>query len=109
MRAALLIICASALFAQPAVQEAAFSGASALDAEINRAIERQLIPGAVVLIGHGGAVVYRNAYGSKALVPKREPMAVDTIFDAASLTKVVATTSCVMKLFEEGKIRLNDP
>src|SRR5437763_12551896 len=67
MRAAILLVCASALFAQP-FQEVAFPGASALDAEINRAIERQLIPGAVVLIGHGGAVVYRNADGSKALV-----------------------------------------
>src|SRR5262249_33794289 len=47
-------------------------------------------------------------YGNRALVPKREPMTTDTVFDAASLTKVIATTSCVMKLFEEGKIRLND-
>jgi uncharacterized protein YbbC (DUF1343 family)/CubicO group peptidase (beta-lactamase class C family) len=104
MRTALLLACASAVFAQQP-----FSGAAALDAEINGAIERQLIPGAVVVIGHQGAIVYRNAYGSRALVPKREPMSVDTIFDAASLTKVVATTSCIMKLFEEGKIRLNDP
>ena len=35
-------------------------------------------------------------------------MTVDTIFDLASLTKVVATTSSLMKLFEEGKFRLND-
>src|SRR5450759_2578858 len=87
MRTALLLACASAVFAQQP-----FSGAAALDAEINGAIERQLIPGAVVVIGHQGAIVYRNAYGSRALVPKREPMSVDTIFDAASLTKVVATT-----------------
>src|ERR1700694_4030986 len=100
----LLLACASAVFAQQP-----FSGTAALDAEINRAIERQLIPGAVLVIGHQGAIVYRNAYGSRALVPKQEPMSVDTIFDAASLTKVVATTSCIMKLFEAGKIRLNDP
>ena len=36
-------------------------------------------------------------------------MTLDTIFDAASLTKVIATTSCLMKLFEQGKLRLNDP
>ena len=36
-------------------------------------------------------------------------MTIDTIFDAASLTKVVATTPCVMKLFEQGKLRIDDP
>ena len=71
--------------------------------------EDGLIPGAVLLVGHDGAVVYRKAYGERALIPKREPMTVDTIFDAASLTKVIATTPSVMKLFEQGKIRLNDP
>ena len=63
----------------------------------------------MLLIGHDGQVVYRKAYGERALIPKREPMTVDTIFDAASLTKVIATTSSMMKLFEQGKIRLNDP
>ncbi len=86
-----------------------FPGADAVDAEIERAIDKQLIPGAVLEIGHEGVAVYRKAYGSRALVPKKEPMTLDTIFDAASLTKVIATTSCLMKLFEEGKIRLNDP
>ncbi len=61
------------------------------------------------MIGHDGEVVYRKAYGERSLIPAREPMTVDTIFDAASLTKVVATTSSVMKLFEQGKIRLDDP
>ncbi len=68
-----------------------------------------MIPGAVVLIGHDGQMVYEKAYGSRALIPKREPMTLDTIFDAASLTKVIATTPSVMKLFEQGQIRLNDP
>ena len=102
--AALLTICLPVLAAQRP-----FPSAGALDNAINSAIERELIPGAVVLIGHRGTIVYRKAYGSRALVPKREPMTVDTIFDAASLTKVVATTSSIMKLFEQGRIRLNDP
>jgi uncharacterized protein YbbC (DUF1343 family)/CubicO group peptidase (beta-lactamase class C family) len=80
-----------------------------IDAILNDAVETDLIPGAVVLIGHHGQVVYRKAYGSKTLIPRREPMTVDTIFDAASLTKVIATTPSVMKLFEQGKIRLDDP
>jgi len=41
--------------------------------------------------------------------PSPEAMTEDTIFDLASLTKVVATTTSVMKLIEEGRIRLNDP
>lgn len=86
-----------------------FTGAAAVDQQINKAINDRLIPGAVLVIGHNNSVVYRKAYGEKALIPKREPMSIDTIFDAASLTKVVATTSSIMKLFEEGKIRLNDP
>jgi uncharacterized protein YbbC (DUF1343 family)/CubicO group peptidase (beta-lactamase class C family) len=80
-----------------------------LDTQINGAVQSGLIPGAVLIVGHDGQVTYRKAYGSRSLVPAREPMTVDTIFDLASLTKVVATTPSVMKLFEEGKLRLDDP
>jgi uncharacterized protein YbbC (DUF1343 family)/CubicO group peptidase (beta-lactamase class C family) len=66
------------------------------------------MPGAVLIIGHEGKVVYRKAYGQRALVPQPEAMTVDTIFDCASMTKVVATTSAMMKLLERGKYRLND-
>ena len=66
------------------------------------------MPGAVLLVGHEGKVVYRKAYGKRALVPQPEAMTLDTVFDCASLTKVVATTSSLMKLFEEGRFRLND-
>jgi uncharacterized protein YbbC (DUF1343 family)/CubicO group peptidase (beta-lactamase class C family) len=104
MRALLLFACSGLLWAQ-----ADFSGGPAIDAAIGAAVDKELIPGAVVEIGHNGAVVYRKAYGSRALLPKQERMTEDTIFDAASLTKVIATTSCLMKLFEEGKLRLNDP
>lgn len=79
-----------------------------LDQTVEQAIEDGRIPGAVLLVGHKGQIVHRKAYGKRALVPTAEPMTVDTIFDLASLTKVVATTSSLMKLFEEGKFRLND-
>ncbi|HFB98058.1 MAG TPA: DUF1343 domain-containing protein, partial [Bryobacterales bacterium] len=79
-----------------------------LDAIIEKAIEDGEIPGAVLLIGQPGRVLHRKAYGNRALVPRREPMTVDTIFDAASLTKVVATAPSIMKLFEQGRLRLND-
>jgi uncharacterized protein YbbC (DUF1343 family) len=85
-----------------------FPGARAIDDLIETAIHDGKIPGAVVLVGHNGQVVYQKAYGKRSLVPGAEPMTLDTIFDCASLTKVVATTSSVMALFEAGKIRISD-
>ena len=63
----------------------------------------------MLIVGHDGAVIYRKAYGERALEPRREAMTLDTIFDLASLTKVIATTTAVMQLVERGKVRLNDP
>jgi uncharacterized protein YbbC (DUF1343 family)/CubicO group peptidase (beta-lactamase class C family) len=54
-------------------------------------------------------VIYRKAFGNSSIEPTRTPMTVDTDFDIASLTKVVATTTAVMQLVEKGKVRLNDP
>jgi uncharacterized protein YbbC (DUF1343 family)/CubicO group peptidase (beta-lactamase class C family) len=88
---------------------AAAARLSVVDAIIEDAVHDKLIPGAVVLIGHDGQVVYRKAFGNRALEPRREPMTVDTIFDLASLTKVIATTTSMMQLVERGKVRLNDP
>jgi uncharacterized protein YbbC (DUF1343 family)/CubicO group peptidase (beta-lactamase class C family) len=82
---------------------------SSVDAVIDKAIADGNIPGAVLVVGHDGAVIYRKAYGSRALEPRREPMTLDTVFDLASLTKVIATTTAVMQLVEQGKVRLNDP
>jgi uncharacterized protein YbbC (DUF1343 family)/CubicO group peptidase (beta-lactamase class C family) len=104
MRILLLVLSAVCLNAQEV-----FSGAGAVDQQMERAVQEGLIPGAVVLIGHNGHVVYQKAYGSRALMPQREAMTLDTIFDAASLTKVIATTPAIMRLFEQGEIRLNDP
>ena len=81
----------------------------AVDSIIQQAVTEGNIPGAVLLVGHNGSVIYRKAYGSRALEPKREVMTLDTVFDLASLTKVIATTTAVMQLFEQGKIRMNDP
>src|SRR5258708_3792127 len=67
------------------------------------------LPGAVLLVGHNGQVIYRKAYGSRSLEPKRELMTLDTVFDLASLTKVIATTTAVMQLVERGTVRMNDP
>jgi len=80
-----------------------------IDAAVNESIERKELPGAVVLVARRGGVVWRKAYGSRSLVPRREEMTADTIFDLASLTKVVATATSIMILVERGKVRLADP
>lgn len=83
-------------------------GFDAIDSLMQAAVARGNMPGGVVIIGHNGQVVYRKAFGSRSLEPTREAMTVDTIFDLASLTKVIATTTSVMQLLDEGRIRLND-
>ncbi|HWW76565.1 MAG TPA: serine hydrolase, partial [Pyrinomonadaceae bacterium] len=80
-----------------------------IDAAVNESIERKELPGAVVLVARRGGVVWRKAYGARALSPRREEMTADTIFDLASLTKVVATATSIMILVERGKVRLADP
>lgn len=80
-----------------------------VDVAVREAIARDELPGAVVLAARRGRIAFRRAYGSRALVPAREEMTEDTIFDAASLTKVVATATSIMILVERGRIRLNDP
>jgi uncharacterized protein YbbC (DUF1343 family)/CubicO group peptidase (beta-lactamase class C family) len=79
-----------------------------IDTLVEQAIEEKKLPGAVVVVGHREAIVYEKAFGARAVVPSVEPMTLDTVFDAASLTKVVATTTAVMMLVEQGKIRLTD-
>ncbi|MGA2475490.1 MAG: exo-beta-N-acetylmuramidase NamZ domain-containing protein [Terriglobia bacterium] len=82
---------------------------AAIASVAEEAIRTGKCPGAVVVIGHEGRVIYRKAFGHRALVPEELPMTVHTIFDLASLTKVVATTTAIMQLVEQGKIVLSAP
>lgn len=79
-----------------------------MDAAITNAIAAGQCPGGVLWLERQG-VPYARAYGQRAVVPAPEPMSVDTLFDAASLTKVVACTPAVMLLVERGKLGLDDP
>jgi uncharacterized protein YbbC (DUF1343 family)/CubicO group peptidase (beta-lactamase class C family) len=90
--------------AQPA-PSAAFADIDRLVAE---AMAAHLLPGAVVLVGRGDETVFEKTYGKRSVVPTDEPMTLDTVFDMASLTKVVATTTAVMQLVEQGRLRLSD-
>ena len=80
-----------------------------LPGEVEKAMQQGKLPGAVILVGHDGRIVYRRAIGYRRLVPRKLPVRMDTIYDMASCTKVVATTTAIMQLFQEGKIRLDDP
>ncbi len=79
-----------------------------IDALVEKDIADKKLPGAVVIVGHKGKIVYRKAFGNRALVPAVEKMTLDTIFDVASLTKPIATATSVMILVERGQIRLSD-
>jgi SSS family transporter len=81
--------------------------------QIDRIVEGGIaagkFPGAVVIAGHNGHIIFHKAYGNMSLMPVPESMTEDTIFDLASLTKVLATAPAVMQLYEQGRFRLNDP
>jgi len=85
---------------------------------MNDAIAAHRLPGAVIVIGHGGKIVFHQAFGSRKLAGEpgidgspapAEPMTEDTIFDLASLTKCLATATAVMQLYEQGKVAFDDP
>lgn len=95
--------------ATPAAVSLSASHLAAIDTVVNDAIARKELPGAVVLVGRKGRVVFHKAYGARALEPTKESMLPDTIFDVASLTKVVATATSILILVERGKVRLSDP
>lgn len=82
---------------------------SAIDRDLAGALEAHEIPGAVVTIGHNGHVVFRKAYGNRSTIGGVQPMTDDSIFDMASMTKVMATTVAAMQLYEQGRFRLDDP
>jgi uncharacterized protein YbbC (DUF1343 family)/CubicO group peptidase (beta-lactamase class C family) len=83
-------------------------GLGRIDELVKDAIAAKRTPGAVVVVGRGDQTLYEKAFGSRAIVPAEEPMTTDTVFDLASLTKVVGTTTAVMTLIEQGRLRLND-
>src|SRR5215210_4423714 len=89
-----------------AVLAADFSRADGL---IATAIDRGLAPGAVLLVGRGDQVVYRQAYVAHSVQPRRKPITVDTVFDLASLSKPVGCATSIMILSERGKLNVKDP
>src|SRR6266404_4043947 len=120
LRLRILVCLAILAFAHQAISIQLPSGAPAtlgmsaerlarMDQVIQASIAKKELPGAVVLVARHGRVAWRKAYGSRSVEPQREAMTLDTIFDLASLTKIVATATSIMILVEQGKVRLSDP
>jgi uncharacterized protein YbbC (DUF1343 family)/CubicO group peptidase (beta-lactamase class C family) len=80
-----------------------------LDAVLKSAVNDGGAPGAVLLVGHKGLIVYHKAYGRLTSAANSEPMMPETIFDLGALTEVIATTTSVMRMEQLGQIKLNDP
>lgn len=77
---------------------------------VRAAVDQGVVPGAVLLTGRGADGPVRSlAYGVTAVGPAGRPVAEDTVYDLASLTKVVGTTPAVLRLADEGALRLDDP
>ena len=80
-----------------------------LNEVLEASITEEETPGAAVLVARRGRIVYRKSLGHRSRLPRREAMTLDTLFDVASLTKVMATAPSIMILVEEGKVSLTDP
>ncbi len=89
----------------PGLVRRSFDGVAAV---LMHAVDAGAFPGAVILVAQRGDVLYHEAFGSRSLVPDRTPMAADTVFDVSSLTKPLATTTMVMLLARQGKLRPED-
>ena len=76
---------------------------------LQKEIDSEHIPGAVLHVSYKGEVLLQEAIGERSCYPEKSPMTLDTVFDLASLTKVVTTTPAILKLIDDGEIRLDDP
>jgi uncharacterized protein YbbC (DUF1343 family) len=93
----------------PATASTAADRFSGIPVIVGTEIDAGHIPGAVILVGERGRTAYRGAFGFRSIIPKRTRLAADDIFDLASLTKAVATTTAVMQLVEAGRLELDRP
>lgn len=108
---ALLVFFPQAVFADalPTALQESGERTSKIDLLLGNAISRGLIAGGVVLVGNRKGILFERAYGRSSAESNAPPTEVDTIFDIASLTKVVATAPAILKLAEEGRLSLVDP
>ena len=80
---------------------------SEVDSLMNDAVKNLYFPGGVLLVGYKGKVILQKPYGNFTYDKKSSEMEVNTIFDLASVSKVLGTTTAAMMLYDEGKLKLN--
>jgi uncharacterized protein YbbC (DUF1343 family) len=95
--------------APPAAAPSPGATAQAISAIVNDEMSAGHLVGGVVVLGIGDRIVLRQAYGNRSVTPDVKPATLDTIYDAASLTKVMATAVAIQQLVEGGKINLDQP
>jgi CubicO group peptidase (beta-lactamase class C family) len=83
--------------------------ADRINAHLEGGVGEGVFPGAVLLVSKNGKILISEKSGHLSLIPERVPMKKNTIFDLASLTKPLATTLCLMKLVDVGKVELDQP
>ena len=112
----LLALSLSALGQQPIIRKDRAKLITVVDSILQRQVDNDLIPGAVIIIKKDNKIIYRHACGfaqkydfSHKLLDPPEKMTVNHIFDIASLTKAVGTTTSIMLLADRGLIRIDDP
>ena len=108
-RAVLLLVALLISFPPVAATAQPAAWTQAADEAVRDSVAASEVPGAVLLVGQGDQILHRKVLGWRATVPHPELMTADTIFDIASLTKVVATTPSILRLWEMGKVDLNAP
>lgn len=77
-----------------------------IDSIMEDAIQKKAIPGGVVLVARNGKIAYHKAFGTQAH-DNDEPVYEETIYDLASVTKIMATTAAVMKLYDENRLNID--
>jgi len=80
-----------------------------LDEIVTSGVESKVYPGAVLIVGRPGETLHAKAYGKLSYKEDAKPVAMDTIYDMASVSKVVGTATAAMKLYEEGRLKLDEP
>jgi CubicO group peptidase (beta-lactamase class C family) len=81
-----------------------------IDRIVKRGVNAGGYPGAAVVVGRKGAMVWQKGFGKVSWGSKAPPVKpAETIYDLASLTKVVGTTTAIMLLYDEGRIELDKP
>lgn len=88
------------------VDEAMQQAAAPLNPEVAQK-KRFVFPGAVLLVGQGGEIVYENSVGCRSLVPDLTPLSAEMVFDVASLTKVMVTVTALMQFVDQGKVEID--